>query len=287
MTRILVTGGTGTVGSHVVAGLRERGIPVRVLKRDTALATDVLGDGVDLAPGDLTNPDSIHRALDGVERVFLCSPNHPRQVEFETNVIDAAAAAAVGRIVKLGANGAEIGSPLAFWDAHGRIEQHLRRSGIPFVILRPSTYMSNLLASAETVCRLGRLFAPAGDAKVTLIDPRDVAAVAVVTLTTGGHEGRTYTLTGPEALTYHDVAAQLSTAAGQPVEYVAVPDSGARGAMLRAGAPEWLAGQLEVLWRLLRQGAASATTDVVRVLLGREPRTVADFARDHSDAFRP
>lgn len=189
-------------------------------------------------------------------------------------------------MVKLGANGAQIGSPLAFWDAHGRIEQRLRESGIPSTVLHPSSYTSNLLASAETIRHLGRLFAPAGDAKVTLIDPRDVAAVAAVVLTSGGHAGRTYTLTGPEALTYHQAAEQLSAAIGQPVEYVDVPGPAAREGMVQAGMPEWLADQLVILWDQLRRGAASTTTDMVRVLTGREPRTVAEYARDHGEAFR-
>lgn len=286
MNPILVTGATGTVGLHVVRELLERGVSVRAFVRGPRRAAGVLGDRVELTTGDLADPASIRAALDGVDRVFLCSANHPQQVEHETNVIDAAAAAGIRRLVKVGANGAQVGSPLRFWDAHGRIEAHLRGSGLPAVVLHPSTYMSNLLAAAETIKHMGTLFAPAGDAKVTLIDPRDVAAVAAVLLTEDGHEGRTYPLTGPEPVTYHEVAAQLSAGIGRPVGYVDVPDPAARDGMIQSGMPEWLADQVVILWGQLRRGAAATTTDVVRVLTGHEPRTVAEFVRDHAAAFR-
>jgi uncharacterized protein YbjT (DUF2867 family) len=286
MDSILVTGATGAVGSNLVRELQERGVPARVFVRDPVRAAAVLGHRVELAIGDFSDPASLRNALGGVDRVFLCSPNHPQQAEHEANVIDAAADAGIRRLVKIGANGAQIGSPLEFWDAHGRIEQHLRESGLPWVVLHPSSYTSNLLAAAETIKHMGRLFAPAGDAKVTLIDPRDVAAVAAVMLTESGHEGRTYTLTGPEAVTYHQAAHQLSAAIGRPVEYVGVPDPAAREGMIQAGLPEWLADQLLIFWDQLRRGAVATMTDVVRVFTGHEPRTVADFGRDFADTFR-
>ncbi|MGH3765666.1 MAG: hypothetical protein ACRDTX_11050, partial [Pseudonocardiaceae bacterium] len=128
---------------------------------------------------------------------------------------------------------------------------------------------------------------PAGDAKMALVDPRDVAAVAAVVLAEDGHEGRTYPLTGPEAVTYHEVAQQLSAAIGRPVAYADSPDPAAREAMVFRGMPEWLADQVVILWGQPRRGAATTTTDVVRVLTGREPRTVAEFARANAATFRP
>ncbi|HEX2063758.1 MAG TPA: NmrA family NAD(P)-binding protein [Acidimicrobiales bacterium] len=201
------------------------------------------------------------------------------------NAIDAAARAGVQRLVKLSALGAEPGSPLAFWDAHGRIEGLLERAGIPAVVLRPTFYMSNLLASAEAVRSTRRLFLPAGDAKVAMIDPRDVAAAAAAALMGAGEGGRRFHLTGPEAVTFSSVADELSDAVGYPVELVDVPDDAARAAMVEAGMPEWAAANLVTLFGFLRQGAQASTTEDFGRLTGRQPRTVGQFARDHAQLF--
>src|SRR5918998_1074413 len=195
MKKVLVTGATGNVGSRVVGKLRDLGVPVRAFARDAGQAAAVLGDGVEVAVGDFADAASVRRALDGVEGVFLACANVPSQVEHETTVIDAAAGAGVRRVVKLSAFGAEVGSPVAFWDWHGRVEDHLRASGVPAVVLRPTFFMTNLLGAAEQVRHEGALFAPAGGARVAMIDPADVAAVAAVALTEDGHDGRAYTST--------------------------------------------------------------------------------------------
>jgi uncharacterized protein YbjT (DUF2867 family) len=120
---------------------------------------------------------------------------------------------------------------------------------------------------------------------VALIDPRDVAAVAAAVLAQDGHEGRTYTLTGPEAITFGEVASRPSGVLGRPVSYVDVPDGAARGSMLEAGVPAWAAEGIVAVWGQLRAGAASSITDTVRVLTGREPRRIEEFLRDHAGAF--
>jgi uncharacterized protein YbjT (DUF2867 family) len=285
MTTVLVTGSTGDVGTNVVRELRGESVAVRAFVRDPDRAAALLGPDVPLAIGDFGEPESIRQALEGVDRVFLACANDPRQVEYETNVIDAAADASVVRVVKLSAVGAEKGSPLDFWDWQGRIEEHLRASGLPSVILRPTSYMTKLLGSPEAIKHSGKLFAPAGDAKISLIDPRDVASVAAVALTQDGHEGRTYVLSGPEAITFAEIAEELSSATGRPVEYVDVPDEAARQGMLQAGLPEWLADNLVTLFRLIRQGAASEITDTVRELTGRAPHSFAAFARANREMF--
>ena len=206
MNPILVTGATGGVGSNVVRELQRRAVPVRAFVRDGARARAMLDDQMDCAVGDFTDPGSVRNGLLGVDGVLLCCANNPRQLEDEVTVIDAAVDSGIGRLVKISANGAQIGSPLEFWDAHGHIEQHLRESGLPSVVPRPGTHRSNLLAAADTIKSMGRLFAPAGDAKLSMVDPRDVAAVAALVLTEGGHDGWTYTLTGPDAVTYDEAA---------------------------------------------------------------------------------
>lgn len=286
MTKVLVTGATGNVGSRVVQELRVRGESVRAFVRDVDKAAAMLGDGVEIMVGDFSDVASVRRAMECVEGVFLACSNQPRQVEFETGVIDAARAASVRRIVKLSALGAEIGAPVAFWDWHGRIEEYLRASGVPSVILRPTFSMANLLGSAEQIRHAGSLFVPAGGASISMVDPRDVAAVAAVALTEPEHDGKAYTLTGPEAVSFERVAEELSAVAGRRVQYVSVPDEAARGSMVEAGMPEFVAGQIVTVFGNLRSGAQAQTTSAVRDLTGREPHSIARFAHDHAWLFQ-
>src|SRR3712207_3866308 len=165
MNKVLVTGATGSVGSQVVRELQERDVPVRAFVRDVGKAAKMLGDGVELASGDFSEAASVRRALEGVEGVFLACANQPRQVEYETGVIDAAREIGMRRIVKLSALGAEVGSPVAFWDWHGRIEEHLRASRVPAVVLLLTFNMTNLLASVEGIRQAGPLLAPAAGAR--------------------------------------------------------------------------------------------------------------------------
>jgi uncharacterized protein YbjT (DUF2867 family) len=285
MTTVLVTGATGNVGSRVVQELRGHGVPVRAFVRDADRASAVLGPHVDLAVGDFAEPASIRAAFDGVDVLFLACGNLPPQVTYERNVIEAAARTGLRRLVKLSALGAEAGSRVDFWDWHARIERHLQASGVPWVILRPRYYMSNLLGFVETVRSAGAVFAPAEGVKVPMVDPLDVAATAAVVLRDDGHEGRTYELTGPEAVTFDDVAAQLSDLTGGPVRFVPVPDAAAREALLQAGLPDWMAGNVVTVFGMLRKDPAMQVTGAVHALTGRRPRHLAEFLGDQAALF--
>lgn len=287
MNCVLVTGATGTVGSHLVHRLRERGVLVRAFVRDPDKAAAMFAPGTDLdvAVGDLGDPASLRAAMDGADQMYLACGNHPQQVPWENAAIDAAAEAGVRRIVKLSVRGAEIGSPVAFSDAHGHIVEHLRARGIAHVLLEPGFSMANLLGAADGVRQAGAIFLPGAGARIAMIDPRDVAEVAATVLTSEGHDGRRYELTGPEAITFDDVARELTAVLGRPIGFVAVPDDAALAQLVGAGAPEWYATNVVTVFRLLREGVQAEAGDVVHVLTGREPRSVADFLRDRAAVF--
>lgn len=285
MSAILVTGATGNVGREVVRALVARGVPVRAFVRDPERAHGLLGPSVELAVGDFSDSASLRRAMRGVGAVFLTSADGPDKVRHECAVVDAASAAWVERIVKLSSPHVEVGSDLAFWDWHARIEQHLRGSGVPSVVLRASYLMSNLLASAESVAATGELVAPAGDARIAIVDPADVGAVAAAVLTGAGEDGAVYRVTGPEPVTFDDVAAALTQATRRAVVFVDVSDNAARAGMLASGMPEWLAENLVTLFGKLQAGACTGVSAAVRDLTGREPRQLADWARDNATAF--
>lgn len=286
MNTILVTGATGNVGRHLVQDLVSRGAAVRAFVRDPGKARELFGPGVELSRGDYGDPASIAAALADVDRVFLLTPSHPHMVRWEGDLVQAAAAAKVQRIVKMSTIAADVRSDGRFAAWQGQCEEPLRASGIPAVILRSGYHMTNVLAFAESIRTTGKIFAPAGDAEIAMIDRRDLAAVAALTLTEDEHDGRTYHLTGPEAITYHHVAAQLSDVLGKQVEYVDVPEEAALDATLRAGLPDWLAHGVVEVHRQIRRGIAAKTSDVARVLLGRDPHAFRDFAHDVQAAFR-
>ena len=283
---ILVTGATGTVGSTLIPLLTTRGAIVRALVRDPhrlRLSSDL---GTHIAVGDFADPASVRVAVEGVDAVFLACGNVPDQVAYECTLIDAAAAAGVRRIVKLSARGAEVGAPVAYWHWHGQIEQHLRASGVPAVLLQPGFAMTNLLGAAEHVRSQGMLFAPAAGARIAMIHPADVAAAAAVALTTDGHDGSTYVLTGPEAISYTQVAGHLSAAIGRPVGFVDIPPEAAVPALIDAGLPPFAAEQVVTVFAELRRGVQATTTGTVNALIGRSARSFATFARQYADAFR-
>lgn len=280
MNPLLVTGATGTVGRRVVQALRRRGLPVRAFVRDAERAAALLGPDVELSLGDFERPDSLAVAMAGIERVFLTSANGPDQVRHEGNVIDAAAGSGVQLLVKLSTVGAEAGSSLPGLDWHGRIEEHLRRSGLTAVILRANLFMSNLLASADAIAA-GTLAAPAGDGKAAMIDPDDVAAAAAAIL--AGVPGRcaTFELTGPEAVGHDQIAAALTAATGRLVRYVDLPADQARSGFAAAGLPDWLVTHLDGAYRLLRSGSLDQVSGAALQLTGQPPSNIASYVVKH------
>jgi uncharacterized protein YbjT (DUF2867 family) len=284
MSKILVTGATGNVGAHVVHELNARGATVRAFVRDPERASARLGD-VEMATGDLGDPASIAAAIDGIDRVFVTSADGPDKVAHECAVIDAAAAANVDLVVKLSALHASSRSALPAFGWHGDIEAHLQRSGVPAVVLQPSFFMSNLLMVAAGVADTGTLYAPTGGAKVAMIDARDVAATAAAVLTGDGYAGRTLQLTGPDAITFDDIADAIAAVTARPVAYVDLSAAEARPRFEGAPVPEWLRRQLAGVFDLIRDGEFAQTTDTVCAVTGHAPRGIADFVRDYADAF--
>ncbi len=264
MTTILVTGASGNIGRLLVPRLQAAGATVRVFDRGAVDPAD---------------------QFDAVDRLFLACGNVPGQVEFECAMIDQAVRSGVQRIVKLSARGADVDAAPVFWQWHGLIEQHLRASGVPAVVLQPSFVMSNLFAAVDHVRERGMLFAPAGDARIAMIHPADVAAAAAVALLDDGHQGHRYVLTGPTAVSYDEVAEAASLALGRQVGYADVPPEAAVAAMEEAGVPSFAAQQVVTVFGELRRGVQSETTDTVARLTGREGRTVADWFDENAAAF--
>jgi len=274
---MVLTGATGQVGGEVLRRLVHRDVPVRALVRDPMKAEVMRRSGVGTVEGDFAEPATLDRALEGADAMFLQCANVPEQVELESNAVDAAVRAGVRRVVKLSILGAEIGSPVPFRDWHGRIEERLKGSGADFTILRPNFFIQGL---AALVGADGNIYAPTGEGRVGWVDIRDVAEVAARTLTEEGHEGKTYTITGPESLSLAEVADKLSEAAGREIHYIDVSPEAAREGMVSSGISEWFAEALLALFAAIRQGDLDAVTSTVARVGGTEPRAFSEYAHE-------
>ncbi|XXX72169.1 SDR family NAD(P)-dependent oxidoreductase [Sorangium sp. So ce134] len=279
---ILITGATGTIGREVVRQLVERGAPIRAMTRDPARAA-AFGREVDVVRGDLEEPASLRAALDGVEALFMLSAPGPSIAAHDVAMVDAAKKGGVKRLVKLSAFGADLRSRVGDWHRAG--EHAARTSGLAWTLLRPVGFASNVLQWAAAIRAGGVVPIWTGDGRQGIVHPRDVAAVAVAALTSDRHDGRTYTLTGPELLSAHDQVAILERALGRSIETIDVPPDRVRDDMLAAGAARDFADAVFEGVSFLREGRAAALSDDVEAALGQKPLRFEAWARENLAAF--
>src|SRR5262249_12622226 len=236
---ILVTGATGNTGSAVLQQLEKRGVGVRAMVRSSKDAARLPKTSATVVVGNLDDPRSLEAALTGVTRAYLVTPSSPGAEAQQVRFAELAAAAGVGRLVKLSQFAADESSPVRFLRYHAVVERRIRELGIGFTFLRPNLYFQGLLAFQPMIAAAGHFVAPIGDARVSAVDVRDIAAVAAIALTDDGHDGKTYTITGPAAVTHTEMASALAKAMGRPVAFIDVPADAFAGALRAAGAPPW------------------------------------------------
>ncbi|MCH9037201.1 MAG: SDR family oxidoreductase, partial [Chloroflexi bacterium] len=231
--KILVTGATGNVGSLLIPILANLGADVRALVHSESKAQGLKDAGVEVVVGDLDKPDTLDAAFRGVDKVFLITPPNPNQVTQARNGIAAAKRAGNPFIVRMSAGALKEmpGALPRVSGQHSEIDAELRASGLPYTILKPHFFMQNTMMAGQTVASDGAVYMPMKEGKLGMIDVRDIVDVAVKVLTEDGHEGKTYELTGPASISFHDVAAGLSKALGKEVKYVDVPLEAGREGM--------------------------------------------------------
>ncbi|MCO5969268.1 SDR family oxidoreductase [Actinoallomurus soli] len=280
---ILVTGATGKVGSEAVRLLAAQHRPTRALVRDPARAPYGGAAGVEIAVGDLDRPATLDAAMRGIDTVVLVTPSWPVQ---EIAVIDSALRHGVTHIVKITNHKATVDSPVDRRRDHARIEAHLKATGLAYTLLAPNLFMQNLLAVAPMIKQTGGFTMSAGDGRFGMVDARDVGATAAaIAAAPGEHAGRAYLLTGPELLTYADVAKELTHALGREIEYRRISPDEHREAMIRAGVPEAVATSNAQVFGLIAEGDAEWLSDDVASVTGIPPRSLRTFLAEHVTAF--
>ncbi|HET9970316.1 MAG TPA: SDR family oxidoreductase [Streptosporangiaceae bacterium] len=280
---ILVTGATGNTGRPLVEALVRAGAPVRAMVRDQA-SQSKLPDGVQVAVADFEDPASLAAALDGTGRAYLVTPSSEQAEAQQKRFADLAAAGGVRHLVVLSQLAAAEDSPVRFLRYHAAVERHVRDLGIGYTFLRPNLFFQGLLALAKPIAAEGRFFAPIGDAPVSAVDVRDIADVAAAALTQAGHEGATYTLTGPAAVTHAEMATALGAALGREITFTDVPPE-AFAESLHGVLPPWQVEGLLEDYAHYRRGEAAMVSTAVAEVTGHPALDFAQFARDYAAAF--
>jgi uncharacterized protein YbjT (DUF2867 family) len=279
----LITGATGDVGSKVVRRLLEQGERPRVFVRDAAKAAALCGDRVDVCTGDLADGEALRAAFKGADAVFLVNSG-PRIPELDALAAQCAKDFGIKHLVKLSSLDVEQSLAIGAW--HERGEAAIRASGVPFTSVRPSGFMSNLMAWAHSIKSDGVVRSSAGDGRRPFIHSEDIAAVAVRALTSHEYVGQCLALTGPEALSFAEIAEKIGARLGRRLRFVSISDDEAAQRFAATGASHEETAAHVDLWRAIREGRLATVTDGVKRVLGREPIALDQWIAENAAAFQ-
>jgi uncharacterized protein YbjT (DUF2867 family) len=250
--------------------------------------------GIQTVELDYNKPDTLTAAFKDVDKLFLLTPFQSNMVDLTSNLVNVAKNAGVKYIVKQSVLGADAQPAITPSRLHRQAEKIIEESGIPFTFLRPNFFMQNFVTFYSNFIKTqGAFYVPAGDAKASFVDVRDIAAVAVQALSgrsgkndTGDHIRKAYDITGGEALSYGQAAEILSKEIGKKVNYVNILDQDARKGMKDMGADEWTINSMIELFGITRAGYLSEISPAVEQVTGNKPITFSQFARDYAGAFK-
>jgi NAD(P)H dehydrogenase (quinone) len=281
--RIGVTGSTGGLGGRIARRLADHGVEQRLLVRDAARAPR-LEHASAIVFGGYDDADGMRRALDGIETLLLVSAaEDPDRVALHRGAIDAAVDAGVQRIVYTSFSAAAPDSTFTFGRDHFHTEEHIKQSGVAYTFLRDNLYVDfiPLLCGPEGVIR-----GPAGEGRVAAIARDDIADVAVAVLTGEGHDGQAYDLTGPEAFTLTEAAAELSRVTGRHITFEDETVEEAFESRRSSGAPDYMIEGWVTTYTAIAAGDLEAVSDCVERFCDREPQRLGDWLRANPESYR-
>jgi (4-alkanoyl-5-oxo-2,5-dihydrofuran-3-yl)methyl phosphate reductase len=278
----LVTGATGNIGGRVADRLLAGGAPVRVFARDAEKARLRFGDRVVVAVGDLSDPTSLARALQGIEALFLVNAGADLAAR-DKAAAEAARSAGVRLIVKLSTYDVAQHVGTGAWHAAG--EAAIRASGVAFAFVQPSGFMDNVLYWAPAIKSEGIVRSATADGRIPFIHSDDIADVVVACMTTPTYQGEALPITGPEALSFGEMTTKVGAAIGRPLRFQPITDDEARRQHLAWGAPQPLVEARLSIFRAIREGRLAEVTDHIERVLGRRRKTFDQWAQENAAAF--
>ncbi|MBB6487090.1 SDR family oxidoreductase [Rhizobium lusitanum] len=277
---ILITGATGKIAQHLIPSLLDQGQPVRAMVRSPDKEATLAQQGARTVIASFEDAESLDKAFAGVETLLFVTPPHEQAAAWASAGLAAAKRAGIKRIVRISALLAGSDGPSDNNRQHGGTDDELRVCGIPSVILRPHFFMQNLLADVPTLKAQDTLYAAAGNAKLSMIDTRDIADVARCALLSSAWDGNTYDLTGPTSVSFHEIAEELSEQLGREIKYRPVSPEALAQSIRDMGLGEWFAQGFHDYLLAYSRGWGDFTTNAVQAILGKQARTFRQFAKE-------
>lgn len=285
-TKLLITGATGSVGTQLVKKLVNMDASFRVLVRNKEQG-DLMAHlpNVEIVIGDLSDNDSLTKALQGIEKAFLLTNSSENAEKLQLNFVNTAHGAGVRHIVKLSQLAAEQDSPVRFLKYHAVVENRIRELEFTYTFLRANLFMQGFMALSHYIKHERKFYGSLGNATVSAVDIRDIAEVAAKILTGSGHANKIYNITGREAITHYQMAEIFSRVLGTEINYVDMTPEQMHGALTIAGFPEWQAAGLIEDYAHYSRGEASEVFDTISDITGHAPISFEQFVNDHKNFF--
>ena len=283
---ILITGATGKTGSATAKSLGEKGETFRALIRNEEKKEGLESLGGEVVIGSIENTEVVNQSMQGVKTVLVLLPNSESQLALEKQLVDSAKQAGVERIVKMSSIEATPDATSPIPKLHLESEEYIKQSGLAWTMIKPNFYMQNLLASAGTIKEQGKIFLPMGDGKTGMIDTTDVGKVLAKVLSEDGHESMNHEITGPEILSFYEVAEIFSQALGKQVDYVDVPMDAYKETLGQFLTNQWHLDAVIDLFKGIAEGGIEDKTDTFNELMGETPTSLSQFLAENSFIFK-
>ena len=283
---ILITGATGKTGSATAKSLGEKGERFRALIRNEEKKEGLESIGGEVVIGSIENTDVVNQSMQGVKTVLVLLPNSESQLALEKQLVDSAKQAGVERIVKMSSIEATPDATSPIPKLHLESEEYIKQSGLAWTMIKPNFYMQNLLASAGTIKDQGKIFLPMGEGKTGMIDTTDVGTVIAKVLSEDGHESMNHEITGPEILSFYEVAEIFSSALGKQVDYVDVPMDAYKETLGQFLTNQWHLDAVIDLFKGIAEGGIEDKTNTFNELTGETPKSLSQFLAENSFIFK-
>ena len=283
---ILITGATGKTGSATAKSLGEKGETFRALIRNEEKKEGLESLGGEVVIGSIENTEVVNQSMQGVKTLLVLLPNSESQLALEKQLVDSAKQAGVERIVKMSSIEATPDATSPIPKLHLESEEYIKQSGLAWTMIKPNFYMQNLLASAGTIKEQGKIFLPMGDGKTGMIDTTDVGKVLAKVLSEDGHESMNHEITGPEILSFYEVAEIFSEVLGKQVDYVDVPIDAYKETLGQFLTNQWHLDAVIDLFKGIAEGGIEDKTDTFNELMGETPKSLSQFLAENSFIFK-